>query len=634
MTVFRNLRRLSYGYVAPTVDPDTGRPVGWQPNPLTTTIEDWGYLKVTIDGTDVTVYRGVPVEIRPFSHSSPFSEQVAAFFFPQIAPWDTVGGHGEPAWAATGKLVEISVVRPDTTETTLWEGLSASYSLESGGLTIECIGALRQCEWAAQQPALVTFTPDIVTHIKTALDTVPGRLYADSVGTDIGVTSTQRGARTQTKADIIAELLASSTKDDGSTALTVTNVHPRTPTVDWKDLTTVHWTIWPGAYGVELALTRDLTSAPSRIYGEGTRDDGGYWANTKYPTDGTDPYYAAIYSVPGLDPRLYDANGNDIGANPDYDPTILPIEKFESMGENITLSLGMASAQAEVLRYWPPGLVGTIKLGLDPLEGHRFEIREGQNIQVKGLWGTDTLFHVVQAEHDPWSGQTTLTVDTKGRDLMPLYAVLARDREAKQTRDALALQRRRSRMTPDTIVQWDSEAGAGKMGAAVAVTANTWTIIKIPLAEQATVAAVVAAAGSGLRSDELGSSPNAPFGHADAVPGAVEFAFGIFSTAVNQAALDGLVGDPLTGTKPWSTNSDALMAVGLYYAAGGPDNPAGYYPEAKTNADGTTGTLTGKHYDGMTWPFFSDSPPWAWLAVYASADCDFIARLYEAPRTA
>jgi peptidoglycan hydrolase-like protein with peptidoglycan-binding domain len=57
----------------------------------------------------------------------------------------------------------------------------------------------------------------------------------------------------------------------------------RTPIMLLKNIWSVNWTLFTGAPGVELDLTRSLQNFPNVFYGEGIDVAGCHWRNTKYP---------------------------------------------------------------------------------------------------------------------------------------------------------------------------------------------------------------------------------------------------------------------------------------------------------------------------------------------------------------
>lgn len=57
----------------------------------------------------------------------------------------------------------------------------------------------------------------------------------------------------------------------------------RTPLIGLKNLWAINWTVYVGAPGVALDLTRALQNFPNAFYGEGVDVNGCNWRNTKYP---------------------------------------------------------------------------------------------------------------------------------------------------------------------------------------------------------------------------------------------------------------------------------------------------------------------------------------------------------------
>jgi hypothetical protein len=115
----------------------------------------WGRLQVVIEDTDVTFFRDVPMEVVSWSSGDPFDDATAVFRFPQISPFEKEGV-GELSWLRGHSLVDIYVVRPDTSRKKLWEGMVASIeedlSESSSAITIQCIGALYQLDYYIRTP--------------------------------------------------------------------------------------------------------------------------------------------------------------------------------------------------------------------------------------------------------------------------------------------------------------------------------------------------------------------------------------------------------------------------------------------------------------------------------------------------
>lgn len=310
---------------------------------------------------------------------------------------------------------------------------------------------------------------------------------------------------------------------------------------------------------------------------------------------------------PAVDPNLYTASGAVDGANPAYDRGVLRLERDEDFGAGTTKAEATRSAVAELARDANPGLTGTITLTSDPHEGSRFLINEGQNVRVLGFRGANPLLHIADYQATPGSAQVTLTVDEHARDAMTIAGILkdARDGAPDPARRPGPVNRR-SRLDQDIAVQFDGESDAGIIPRH-AIYGGLWTVIRIPVSQVGRIAKI----------DVNSSSPAAPFYLA------------LFGGPVTPAHLVSLVGDPSSGESPFARTeaaADALDALGLIEAFGGPGSACGYWPK-----DESGGVLTGRLVDTGGLEYVSARPPWVWVAEWSPDSCFIAGRIYPSP---
>src|SRR3954454_24445963 len=131
--------------------------------------ERWGRLKVLFDGTDVTMFRDVPTQVRSWTVNEPFGDGAAVIGFPQITSYETL-----PAWLDDFTDVEIKLVRPDATEKTLFEGMwtgeDGSLDESTDVLTVTCIGALYELHLFKHPPAFIGDLVDIGQELSDLID--------------------------------------------------------------------------------------------------------------------------------------------------------------------------------------------------------------------------------------------------------------------------------------------------------------------------------------------------------------------------------------------------------------------------------------------------------------------------------
>lgn len=320
-------------------------------------------------------------------------------------------------------------------------------------------------------------------------------------------------------------------------------------------------------------------------------------------------YCAPLAWDPAVEPYLFNARGAKIGDNPDFDPTVARIERYENFGEGITKQQAVTSARAELARVSTAGHQGTLTLRVDPEELSRFDLRAGMNVLLKSYQGFDRMLHVAEVTVDwPTAGGTvTLMVDTHARDALTLAGIWARNADAATDPVRRSLpQRRRSRQVQDNKIVWDAESGAGILPKAN-LQAGLWSVFRIPGGGEGSIA----------RSVFTTTSP------------ASTFVAAVFSLPVTPADMIALVdADPLSVSDPWSNYSDDLVDAGFLIGWGDQDSAMGYYPLTQ---DAMGATVTGRFDEISSWAFESQRPPWLWLAIYSNDSCKVAGHLYAEP---
>ena len=302
------------------------------------------------------------------------------------------------------------------------------------------------------------------------------------------------------------------------------------------------------------------------------------------------------------------ASGAIVRRNPGYKPTKLKVDRTVDLGSGFTIAQMREWAAAEVARG-EDNWVGTITFHTgalvdgahapgDPVTAadvfRARDLRPNMNLSLP-LFADGIVVHVsgINVGED---GTVTATVDTQARDSMPVWEVIARNRESRRdparqwVRD-----HRASGQIKDAIDGWD-EVG-GLLGSRVTVPAHEWTVFEVVAGQEGTVARLA-----------LETSPNA------------EFAVGVFGKKVPAGRLARLVGNPLTeaGSEKWSDEGvrrdldDHL----LLYAAGDHDDPCGYFPRSKTGDH----PLTGRWKDDAGFSYRTFAQKVLYVAVYADRD--------------
>ncbi len=319
-------------------------------------------------------------------------------------------------------------------------------------------------------------------------------------------------------------------------------------------------------------------------------------------------YFSPIIIEPTVDPYVYNADGSIITTNPTFDPTKPRIEQYAMYGQGVALTDAVQSAARQYDRDSVAGWSGTITLTADPADlrpgegaGSRYEMRINENIRLDNFQGGNLLLHIVQVRVDINAGSTTLTVDTKARDLLTLVQI---QQNQKDTIDPAKRPRtyRNSRQVEDRIHVFDCEAGGGRVPYQ-GLQAGLWNVNQIPFGEF----------GNVVRSEFTTSSP-------------ARFSVAVFDRPITHQYLRSRMTTPLeydaNGRNPWDTFDENL---GLIMAWGGPDQAAGYYPGQESNEDDP---LTGRLVDDASWSYETTYPGWLWVALWCEITTYISGRFY------
>lgn len=457
----------------------------------------------------------------------------------------------------------------------------------------------------------------------------------------------------------------------------------RRPIIRTKDTWTTDWTYTVGTPGVTHDLTRDRTVMYNTFYGEGVDQNNCKWRNTKYPNfiddinnnpvypgynfsmfvnqnapavvtwqrrmqqngypinpDGYfDGYDASIckkfqaaagilvdgivgpqtwtatfdigssggdlrsaYIAPlaidrRVEPFTYNANGSITGNNAYFDKSMMRIEKYSNYGEKSSKREATISSLNELKRNGDPGYAGTLTLKIDPEEGSRFEMKAGQNVLYKGYRGIGILLHISAVEIDFESQTVTLTVDSKARDLMTVSAMIERNRNIGEA----PLERTRPQSSTskqiDEKVVFDCESKAGFIPYLV-TPKRLWNVIRIPVGEIGTV----------VKTELTTALP------------AAKFSIGVFDRKITANELAAL-GNPTDTEDYWKNFPEDR---GLIISWGQKDQMCGYYPGGESEED----PLTGRFVDTGSWNFWTEQPPWIYIAIWAEERAFISGRIY------
>lgn len=262
-----------------------------------------GVPHIIIDGQDCTYLRGSQTGIGVDHRESPFGDVSLTIDLPQITPQD-VPGSGGLSWLHPEARVELNLVHGATMDR-LWCGHLVS---DNGGndataprTAWTASGTLWQASTSIHKVPTLMPPADIGTIIARSLNRVLGRIYPVLPLAHTGIMTTERGSSSDSELSYVQSLLAKAWTS--STQWTVGKVHgsSRTYTLRTKDLTSTDWTVTTGARGIDVQLSRDMTSTANVIYGRGIAPNGYSWAGWCHPNlaaDTAPPYPFASPSTP------------------------------------------------------------------------------------------------------------------------------------------------------------------------------------------------------------------------------------------------------------------------------------------------------------------------------------------------
>ena len=249
------------------------------------TVETVGVPHVIIGGVDVTYLRGAPTTIGSDRQEGPFGDVKFSIDFPQITPQDT-SGTGSLSWLHPGATVELVMLNAGTIKR-LWAGHLVS---DDGG---NDASSSRTAWWASgttwqastfghRVPTIMDPT-DIGTVIAKALNGVVAHRYPTIAAPHTGINTMARGSSGDSEMAYVQSLLATAWTSTTQWTVAKRANTARTYDIKLKDTTTVHHTVTVGARGVDINISRDMTSTANALFGRGIAPNGYAWAGWCYP---------------------------------------------------------------------------------------------------------------------------------------------------------------------------------------------------------------------------------------------------------------------------------------------------------------------------------------------------------------
>lgn len=340
---------------------------------------------------------------------------------------------------------------------------------------------------------------------------------------------------------------------------------------------------------------------------------------TGYSINGA--HIAPLASDPRVEKYLYTSNGSVAGRNPDYDPTVLRVERTIDFGSGITRAAMISYARGIIARSATyKNLAGTLRLNNDggfwgehttdveraaltsaDIAAPR-DIRPGMNVWVPDFDG-GTLFHIAGCDVD--ADGVTLTIDTQARDLVEVSAILARDADSRRDVRREWMAQNQNKKPSSAMVACDESFGW--IDRKVSLEGGKWNIVPVIAGQHGQVNRV----DIRLINDEA------------------EFAVAAFSKEMTRKRLNRKIGDPLVvaDESVWETSDiqDWFDDRKILYAIGDGKQPCGYGKRRKLNDAGsaTGAPLTGRLIDDSPWAYIAaaHTAVIVYVAIYPDRDC-------------
>jgi hypothetical protein len=244
-----------------------------------------GVPHVIIGGVDVTYLRGAPITIGTDRQEGPFSDVTFSIDMPQITPQDTPGV-GSLSWLVPGATVELVMLNGGVIQR-LWAGHLVS---DDGGndatsprTAWSASGTMWQASTFGHRVPTIMDPTDIGTVIARSLNGVVAHRYPTIAAPKTSINTMARGSSGDSEMAYVQSLLATAWTSTTQWTVAKRANTARTYDIKLKDTTTVHHTVTVGARGVDINLSRDMTSTANALFGRGIAPDGYAWAGWCYP---------------------------------------------------------------------------------------------------------------------------------------------------------------------------------------------------------------------------------------------------------------------------------------------------------------------------------------------------------------
>lgn len=446
---------------------------------------------------DATFVRGAITGVGAFSFTDPFGPEQLSLTFPAITIFDQLG-HGDLEWLVHS--ADVNVVYDGVVPVGYpypgwrWEGYIVSFSRSnSGGLSVSCVGALRQLDNYLAKPEYpsqpLTYEYAIREAFRDKPDlrvSVPNMIFPPGWGTfyasppegtpnylkPVGVKNGDRWTGLVTRntgsfdpllTSYITSLLSVMYTERGRWTL---DLEPGRRTVlrhrDFRgelaaDVIVVH----PGAPGVGVNVSVDWSQSLNVAFGQSKALNGVAYSGQQVSADGARTFYLPLAAMRQVDP-IGDRNGW-------LQSSRMRKEVNLQLQDGLDYVDARKVAVGHLTRFADPGCTGSIELDSDPRLGGlngpvlpRLLIQAGMTVWVPLLFGNPDgmFFHITAVAGDVASGKMTLTVDSKYRDSLTVDEVKLRGRDALSITRALIAGQYKP-LIDDSLIPWNYANGSG-----------------------------------------------------------------------------------------------------------------------------------------------------------------------------
>lgn len=442
-----------------------------QPDPASTFVEtraDWGRYMIEVGGADVTFLRGRATSIRDIEWQEPYDDARVSLIFAQVTCLENFGD-GDTAMLSDHVEIRVWRILPNGTKDTEpeFEGWVSHWGHAGNFLAPEGVGVLHQIDLLVRAPGITDIPDDIGTLVPFQWNTeaVPSYLGAPMASIVTGVMSRDRGAWDQGRLNYVDRQLKRAVLSDGR-QYTIKKRYPMQGYMVLKDTDTINFTLQPGIPGLDISgLQRDLTTDANVWYAEGEDEAGTRWRNSFPTADGLSVFFQPLSYLDAVHPYDEGPNGTLILNLARLNTNIFRIEKKADFGQGWNKVEAKRVLDGMRARMATDGsdFFGDITLNTDPPQMSRRKIRPGMNFTMPHHGPTPVKFHVsaVKISDPQGRASTTLTVDTRARDIDEITSAIERKANEVSNPVRALLVGRESALVQDKVQPWDSTRGDG-----------------------------------------------------------------------------------------------------------------------------------------------------------------------------